>query len=150
ETVSGFALVFAHAPQGEPGFGPPPLRSAAGFDNPEQARAAAERLRPFVQDAAETGRASALPPDAALLGGQVEGSTLPLVVDGRVRGVLVVAASAPPSPAAHEALLAIAESAAVRLDHAALLGRVRILEEELTEKTQREEERGDEVLKLSE
>ena len=103
-----------------------------------------------MQDAFETGRGSALPLDAVPLGSNVESSTLPLMVDGRVRGVLVVASQAPPSPEAREALLGIAESAAVRLDHSALLGRVRTLEEELTEKVRHEEERGDEVLKLSE
>ena len=150
EAVGGLALVFAHAPQAESAFGAPPLRSAAGFESPDHARAAAERLRPFVQDATETGHGGALPHDAALLGGHVEGSTLPLVVDGRVRGVLVVAAQTAPAAAVRETLFELAEAAAVRLDHASLLGRVRVLEEELTEKEQREEERGDEVLKLSE
>jgi len=150
EAVAGYALVFAHAPQGEPGIGAPPLRAAAGFENPEDARAAAHRLKPFVQDASETGRGASLPPDAVLLGSAVESSALPLVVDGRVRGVLVVVSKTAPSPEAREALLGIAEAAAVRLDHAALLGRVRTLEEELNEKMRREEERGDEVLKLSE
>jgi signal transduction histidine kinase len=150
ETVGGYALVFAHAPQGEPSFGAPPLRSAAGFESPEEARAAAQRLKPFVQDAAETGRSAVLPREAVQLGADVETSTLPLVVDGRVRGVLVVASQTSPSPEALEALLGIVESAAIRLDHSALLGRVRVLEEELSEKMRHEEERGDEVLKLSE
>jgi signal transduction histidine kinase len=147
ELVSGRALVFAHAPQGEAGIGAPPLRAAAGFENPEEARAAAQRLRSFVQDASETGREAALPAEAFP---GAEASALPLVVDGRVRGVLVIAAPAAPSSEAREALASIAESAAVRLDHAALLGRVRALEEEVREKSVREEERGDEVLKLSE
>jgi signal transduction histidine kinase len=151
EAIQGLALVFAHAPQGEPGLGAPPLRAAAGFDTPEEARAAAQRVKPWVQDACESGREIALPRDAAALGSRIESSVaLPLVVDGRVRGVLVTGAASAPSPEAREALGAIAESAAVRLDHAALLGRVRALEEELTEKALREEERGDEVLKLSE
>jgi signal transduction histidine kinase len=147
ETIGGCALVFAHAPHGEAAFGAPPLRAAAGFESPDEARAAAQRLRPFVQDAFETGRESALPADAFP---GTQSHALPLVVDGRVRGVLVTGAPAAASAEAREALLAVAESAAVRLDHAALLGRVRELEEELRDKTAREEERGDEVLKLSE
>jgi signal transduction histidine kinase len=150
EAIRGLALVFAHAPQGEAGFGPPPLRAAAGFENPEEARAAATRLKPFVLEAAETGRESKVPAEALMLGSGVESSALPLVVDGRVRGVLVTAATSSPSAEARDTLAAIAESAAVRLDHAALLGQVRALEEELREKAQREEERGDEMLKLSE
>jgi signal transduction histidine kinase len=150
EAIGGFALVFAHAPQGGPGFGAPPLRAAAGFASAEQARAAASRLEPAVREACETGREGRLPPDAAGLGAGVEGSALPLAIDGRVRGVLVVAAAGALSAEAREALAAIADSAAVRLDHAALLGRVRALEEALAEKALREEERGDEVLRLSE
>jgi signal transduction histidine kinase len=147
EAVGGRALVFAHAPHADGSFGAPPLRAAAGFENPEEARGAAQRLRSFVQDAFETGREATLP--AETFPG-AEGGAVPLVVDGRVRGVLVTAAPAAASAEARESLAAIAESAAVRLDHAALLGRVRELEEELLEKTAREEERGDEVLKLSE
>jgi signal transduction histidine kinase len=150
EAIQGLALVFAHAPQSEPAFGAPPLRAAAGFESPDEARAAAQRMRPSVQDAFESGREIELSLDPAALGGRGAGSALPLVVDGRVRGVLVTAAASAPSAEARDALAAIAESAAVRLDHAALLGQVRALEEELTEKALREEERGDEVLKLSE
>jgi signal transduction histidine kinase len=150
ELCGGLALVFAHAPQGDAGMGAPPLRAAAGFESPEEARAAATRLVPFVRDVQETGRALALPGDGALLGGALEGSVLPLALDGRVRGALAVAARAALSAEAQQALAGLAEAAALRLDHAALLARVRGLEEALGEKARREEERGDEVLRLSE
>ena len=146
----GIALVFAHAPHSKTAFGAPPLRSAAGFENPEEARAAATRLASFVRDAHESGRAASLPGDGALLGGAVEGAALPLLVDGRTRGVLLVASRTPFSAAARETLAEVTESTALRLDHAALLARVRSLEEEIGEKSRKEEERGDEVLKLSE
>jgi signal transduction histidine kinase len=146
----GLALVFAHAPQGGPALGAPPLRSAAGFESAEEARAAATRLVPWVHDAHESGRETKLPGDVALLGGAVEGLVLPLAVDGRVRGALLVAARTPVGAEAREKLAAIAESAALRLDHAALEAQLRGLEEELREKSRRDEERGDEVLKLSE
>jgi signal transduction histidine kinase len=146
----GLALVFAHAPQGGPALGAPPLRSAAGFESADEARAAATRLAPWVRDAHESGRTLPLPDDVALLGGAVEGLVLPLAVDGRARGTLLVAARTPIGPEAREMLAAIAESAALRLDHAALEAQVRSLEEELREKSRRDEERGDEVLKLSE
>src|SRR5262245_43033442 len=146
----GLALVFAHAPQGGPGLGAPPLRSAAGFESPEEARAAATRLAAWVRDAYESGRATPLPGDVALLGGAVEGLVLPLATSGRVRGALLVAARSALAPEAREKLVEIAESTAVRLDHTALEERVRALEEELHEKSRRDEERGDEVLKLSE
>src|SRR5512145_1421420 len=83
EAVSGgLALVFAHAPQGGPALGAPPLRSAAGFESAEEARAAATRLVPWVRDAHESGRETPLPGDGALLGGAVEGLVLPLAVEG--------------------------------------------------------------------
>jgi signal transduction histidine kinase len=150
ESSGGHALLFAHAQQADASFGSPPLRAAAGFDSPEQARAAAQRLRPFVQDAYETGRSMALPSGTTLPGATTEGSALPLAVDGRVRGVLLVTSRGPLGSEARESLAGIAESAALRLDHSALLSRTRELEEALTEKARHEEERGDEVLKLSE
>jgi signal transduction histidine kinase len=149
EATGGVALVFAHTPQLEAVSGAPPLRAAAGFESAEEAREAAQRLAPFVREAFETGRESR-PAGAPLLAGELESRLLPLVVDGRVRGVLATAARRASSAETREALGAIAESAAVRLDHAALLGRLRALEEEIREKALREEERGDEVLKLSE
>ncbi len=144
DASAGCALVFAHG-AGDTSFAAPPLRAAAGFDSPELARTTAQRLKTFVQDAYETGREKALPADGA-----GEGSALPLVVDGRVRGVLLVSSQSVLSSETRERLAAIAESAAVRLDHSALLSRVRELEEEVTEKLRHDAERGDEVLKLSE
>jgi signal transduction histidine kinase len=146
----GLALVFAHAPTGAPALGAPPLRSAAGFESADEARAAAARLAPFVRDAHESGRATALPGDEALLGTALDGLVLPLSVSGRVRGALAVGSRTPLGPELRAALASIAESAAVRLDHAALEAQLRSLEEELREKSRRDEERGDEVLKLSE
>src|SRR5262245_45515328 len=104
ECTGGQALVFAHAQGGEPSFGAPPLRAAAGFTTPEQARAAAQRLRPFVQDAYETGRRAAVPAGAGLPDGATEGSTLPLAIDGRIRGVLLVTTQGPPGTDARETL----------------------------------------------
>ncbi len=150
EASAGCALVFAPA-AGDATFTAPPLRAAAGFATPEQARIAAQRLKPLVRDAYETGREKALPAEEAKLLGQLgEGVALPLALDGRVRGVLVVSSQQALGSEAREALAGIAESAAVRLDHAALLSRLSELEEEVGEKLRREEERGDEVLKLSE
>jgi signal transduction histidine kinase len=150
ECTSGQALVFAHARGSEAGFGAPPLRAAAGFGTPEEARSAAQRLRSFVQDAYETGRAVSLPAGIELPAGASEGCALPVAIDRRAHGVLLVTTQGAPSAEARETLDGIVESAAVRLDHSALLARTRELEEALAEKSRSEEERGDEVLKLSE
>ena len=146
----GQALLFAHVQQADAGFGAPPLRAAAGFESPDQARAAAQRIKPLVQDAYETGRSQPLAAGAAWPGAATDGSLVPLAVDGRVRGVLLVTSPAPLPGQARESLADVAESVALRLDHSALLSRMRELEEALHEKVRREEERGDEVLKLSE
>ena len=150
DSSGGHALLFAHVQHADASFGTPPLRAAAGFDSPEEARSAAQRLRPFVQDAYETGRSLDLPSGATSLGPATDGTALPLAVDGRVRGVLLVTSRGPATSEAREGVADIAESVAIRLDHAALLSRTRELEEALTEKARHEAERGDEVLKLSE
>jgi signal transduction histidine kinase len=148
ETVGGgLALVFAHAPGG---MGAPPLRSAAGFETPEDARSAATRVASWVRDACESGSEVPLPADDALLGETRSGRILPLAVDGRVHGALLVAASAEPGEAAMARLEELAWNASVRLDHSAQGERLRELEERLHEKEAHEDERGDEMLKLSE
>jgi signal transduction histidine kinase len=143
----GLALVFAHAPGG---VGAPPLRSAAGFESPEDARSAATRLASWVRDACESGNAMPLPADDALLGEEIDGLVLPLAVEGRVHGALVVAARGALGEPERKRIAELAEGAGVWMDHAALEARVRVLEEKLRDKEVRDEERGDEMLKLSE
>jgi signal transduction histidine kinase len=148
ETVGGgLALVFAHAPGG---VGAPPLRSAAGFETPDEARSAATRVASWVRDACESGREVPLPADDALLGENRAGRVLPLAIDGRVHGALLIAAAAEPAEAALARIEELVANASVRLDHAAQGERLRELEERLRTKEAHEDERGDEMLKLSE
>ncbi len=143
----GLALVFAHAPGG---LGAPPLRSAAGFDTPEDARGAATRVTAWVRDACESGSPKPIPADGALLGESVEGWVLPLAQAGRTHGALLVAAQGALDDDTRARLLELADDAGLRLDHAAQGERLRVLEERLRQKELHEEERGDEMLKLSE
>jgi signal transduction histidine kinase len=91
-----------------------------------------------------------LPADDALLGENRAGRVLPLAIDGRVHGALLIAAAAEPAEAALARIEELVANASVRLDHAAQGERLRELEERLRTKEAHEDERGDEMLKLSE
>lgn len=146
----GLALVFAHLPG--PGTPPPlpPLRAAAGFDAPATALAAANALGPAVCEAIEAGSERILPAPAALGPGAVGGAWIaPLDFEGRVHGALLVGSRAPLAPEARQQLQLLARSIAIRLDHAQLALRVADLEAQLASRA-KEEDRSDEILKLSE
>jgi signal transduction histidine kinase len=149
KATAGFALIFAPGTQRAGGEGAPLLRAAAGFATPEEARAAAASLELLVREVFESGREAALPADLGVAG-RSDGSALPLAIEDRVRGVLVTGMGGPPSTETRAALEAIAETVALHLDHAALQARVRTLEGELAQRSLRDDEKNDEVLKLSE
>jgi signal transduction histidine kinase len=150
KATAGLALIFAPGSQRARGEDAPLLRAAAGFATPEEARSTAAGLGPVVREVFESGREIALPDGLQLSGRTLEVSALPLDIEGRVRGVLVTATDGPPSAEARAALATIAEAVALQLDHAALQGRVRALEGELAQRSRRDDEKNDEVLKLSE
>jgi signal transduction histidine kinase len=146
----GLALVFAHVPG--PGTPPPlpPLRAAAGFATPAAALAAANALGSEVCEAIEADAERSLA-EAPGLGALPGGAWIaPLGSEGRVHGALVVGARAPLDGAARQQLQLLARSVAIRLDHAALALRVRALEEKLATRDVPEDDRSDEILKLSE
>jgi signal transduction histidine kinase len=147
----GFALVFAQLP-GTPKSGPlPPLRAAAGFEAPPAALAAAEALGTAVREAmgADEERSVAAP---ASLGPRGAGGLwiAPLGFEGRVHGALIVGAPASLEPAVRQSLQLLARSVAIRLDHAQLAARVAELEASIAERDRSEEQKSDEILKLSE
>lgn len=127
------------------------LRTAAGVATPEIARAAADAVLPAVREAAAQGRPSRLEALAALGTRGAGGlSLLPLASGGNVLGVLVVATpTAPGGPtAALLELAAEALTARLALAHdSEELGRLRA---QALEAERLAEEKGDEVLKLSE
>ena len=146
---NGLALVFAHAPGRRDAF--PALRAAAGFGSPEEARIASAAAESAVAKALGGGAPMDVEPEVSL--GERARAGLwvaPLAVDERVHGVLVVGCPTPPTPAARAALVSLAESVALRLDHAGLSVRLRDVEAALHERRRSEEERSDEILKLSE
>jgi signal transduction histidine kinase len=147
----GLALLFAHVPG--PGTPPPlpPLRAAAGFDTPAAALAAANALGAAVCEAVEADEERTLPAPPALGPLAAGGAWIaPLGFEGRVHGALLVGSRAALDPVVRQQLQLLARSVAIRLDHAALAERVRELEAKLVTRDAPEEDRSDEILKLSE
>jgi two-component system sensor histidine kinase ChiS len=127
------------------------LRTAAGVASPEAARAVADAVLPAVREAAEQGRPSrldALPELGARGAGGL--SLLPLASESRVLGVLVVATPSAPEGAAAQVLELAAEALTARLALARDSEELERLRAQAVEAERLAEEKGDEVLKLSE
>jgi signal transduction histidine kinase len=144
----GLALVFT---QPERAGAAPALRAAAGFASPEEARIAAVAAEAMVLAALEAGELQAGVPEVSL-GARARAGlwVAPLQVEGRALGALVVGHPEPLAAPTAAALASLGETVALRLDHAALCTRLRSVESALDDKRREEEERSDEILKLSE
>jgi signal transduction histidine kinase len=151
ELGGGVALLFARSTGVSRASTPLTLRAAAGFASPDEARSAARAVEAWAREVAqahEPARSSqrSLGPRqvASLLG-------VPLSVGERSWGALIVGASAALDERSTAAIAALAQSAAVWLDHAHVSARVAALEKELDEPSfEAGEDASDEVLKLSE
>ncbi len=151
DLVRGVALLFACSPTETPGKAPIALRAAAGFKDTDEARAAARAVEGWARELASAADAVRSPTTRSFGPRVVSGGVgFPLCVGDRAWGALVVGGSAAIEEAALGALRAIAESAAVRLDHAHLQARVEALDRQLSERSQSEGDSSDEILKLSE
>jgi signal transduction histidine kinase len=147
----GCALLFAHLPG--PGTPPPlpPLRAAAGFDTPAAALAAADAVGSAVCDAVDAAEVRVGEAPAELGARASAGLWIaPLDFEGRVHGALLVGAGAPLDEPTRQNLSVLARSVAIRLDHVQLVTRVRELESRVADRSRSEEEKSDEILKLSE
>jgi signal transduction histidine kinase len=148
----GFALVFARGAGGSARRpAAPALRAAAGFDTPAAALAAAETVGAAVRGAMDADEEQSLPAPSSLGPRGAGGLWIaPLGFEGRVHGALLVGAPAGLEPAARQNLQLLARSVAIRLDHAQLAGRVAELEKAMAARERAEDEKSDEILKLSE
>ena len=128
------------------------LRAAAGFSSPDEARAAAGQLLPSVRETlSDDASPGPLPPHTAL--GEAGSGGLcihPLRRDGHLYGALVVGSRTPLSPDRCSGLEKLAAEISLRLDHARLLAECTRLRQKLTSRGALEEEKSEEVLKLSE
>jgi two-component system sensor histidine kinase ChiS len=146
----GIALVFAALAR--PGREPEcVLRAAAGFDSPAEARAAAAEIAASVGQALGQRAELSLPPgslpgERAAGGGAIH----PLALGERVHGALVVAGPAESAAASAPAIAGVAAELALRFDHARLEAELAELRASSVELSRGHEERGDEILRLSE
>jgi signal transduction histidine kinase len=147
----GLALVFAAGPgdasQGEAIH----LRAAAGFDSPQLALEAAQRLLPQVRESLGKTHPLPLEIDPALGARGVAGLAIhPLICGERVHGALAVAWPSAANGATGEALSELTSQLALRFDHARLAAEVSLLGASTATAHQGTDEKSDEILKLSE
>ena len=145
EQVHGAALVFAHNAQERPKTSAPALRAAAGFPAPDDARSAAKGVKSLVGDCLET-----CYPASTEISALGVVTALPIALEGRVWGALVVIAADALTDPVQQALSGLAESAALRADHTWLVGHSSALEEKVASAPPPAEEKADELLQLSE
>ncbi len=148
--VRGVALLFARSPS-EPSAQSLTLRAAAGFANPDEARATARALESWVRELASA-REIVHARSARSLGPRpVEGALgIPLVVGDRHWGALIVGGASDLRESVVAALRGVADVAALRLDHAHTQARLLELEKCVAERERGEDNSSDEILKLSE
>jgi signal transduction histidine kinase len=150
DLARGVALVFARN-TADPRAGGLALRAAAGFASPEDARVAARAVEAFAREA--SGAPELVRTSLPSLGSRAVSGVLgvPLTVEERAWGALIVGATVPLDERGGAALGALAQSAALCLDHAHLGARVAALEKDLAEHSvEPAGDASDEVLKLSE
>ncbi len=151
ELVRGVALLFARNTSDSRAGSALTLRAAAGFTSPDEARAAARAVEAWARELAE---APELARSSLRAFGPRQVSSaagVPLRVDERTWGALIVGGNAPLEERSLAALTALAQGAGVCLDHAHLAARVVALEKSLAEGvSEAPEESSDEMLKLSE
>jgi signal transduction histidine kinase len=149
-TTGGCALLFAAIPGDESSDATTRLRAAAGFASPDQARQASQAVLSATREAVSTGQPQSVR-EVEALGSRGGGAVriLPLVFEDRIHGALVAAAPGDLDDASEAALRELASSAALHLDHVSAL-------EQLDQQPAAcpveasEEDKGDELLKLSE
>ena len=145
EQTNGSALVFAHGAQEAPTGGMPALRAAAGFPAPDNARAAAKTIKALASDCLET-----CYPASQEMPGLGVVVAIPIACEDRAWGVLAAIAAEAPSDPLQQALVGLADSAALHTDHAWLVGHSNELAEKVASAPPPAEEKADELLQLSE
>ncbi len=127
------------------------LRAAAGFESPDDARAAARDLLPDVREAVGDGVARRLPARIELGERAADGLLVePLRFGDRIHGALVVGCPAVLEATGRQALAELAEHVALRIDHARLGEQLERSREQSSRPAEDPDERSEEVLRLSE
>jgi signal transduction histidine kinase len=151
ELSRGVALLFARSTGDARAGAALSLRAAAGFASSEDARAAAKSVESWAREVAQS--SEPVRSQGQSLGSRTFAAALgaPLAIGDRSWGALLVGAGAALDARSSAAISALAQSAAVCLDHAHLCARVDALEKEIAERPEGSSgDASDEVLKLSE
>jgi signal transduction histidine kinase len=147
----GCALLFSSMPgENTPGAATR-LRAAAGFSDQGAAEAAATALLDTTRDVLAGADAQHVQshPSLGVLG--AGGITIhPLSYDGRINGALLVGFPAKPDQDVLRQVGQLAKSASIHLDHALIAAELVELRESMIETQNSEDEKSDELLKLSE
>jgi signal transduction histidine kinase len=146
--AGGIALVFLLDPSRSAS---PRLRAASGLAGPDAARAAGAALLPAVRTVLEQGGARELTAPTEL-GPAAGGGAFAAALEwnGRRHGVLVTAGPAAPDEGQRQELERLASRLAERIDHRVLAAELAALRNELVEREDQAERKGEEILKLSE
>jgi signal transduction histidine kinase len=145
----GLSLIFVCSPDKPEE--PARLRAASGFTSPEAARIGAATVEATAREAIETAKVQSGKAEVSL-GDRGDGGlwVTPIIFEERIHGALAVASPAEITEDAASKLGALVESVGLRLDHRMLSTRMGSLESRAQEKHRAEEEKSDEILKLSE
>ncbi len=145
----GLSLIFVCSPDKPEE--PARLRAASGFTSPETARIGAATVEATAREAIETAKVQRGKAEVSL-GDRGDGGlwVTPIIFEERIHGALAVASPAEITEDAASALGALVELVGLRLDHRMLSTRMGSLESRAQEKHRAEEEKSDEILKLSE
>jgi len=127
------------------------LRAAAGFPRPDDAREAARAILAEARDALPSLTPKEIPANPKLGPWASRGLlALPLQYEGEVHGVMICGFAQEVGEADLRRLHQVADTLSLELDHARLESRCRALEREASVREAAEDDKGDEVLKLSE
>ena len=149
QATGGCALLFSQVPGSEEARDR--LRAAAGFVSADEARNAAQAMEREVQEVLTSESSQTLGAVAVLAErGAGGGIALPLVVEGRVHGVLIAVGPAGVDETITQSLAQLADTAAIHVDHLQMSNDRDKLAEQASESMSVAEEKSDELLKLSE
>jgi signal transduction histidine kinase len=127
------------------------LRAASGFGSADDARDAASAVLPHVRDVVRSDAERGVV-NVSQLGARAAGGMLihPLRVDGRLHGALAVGAPASLDAAGTRTVAELAETLSLRFDYERLAEECTALRSRAPQRDESEEEKSEEVLRLSE
>jgi signal transduction histidine kinase len=147
----GCALIFSSMPGENTSGATSRLRAAAGFPDSQAAEAASNALRDAIREVLSGAESQQLPAHPSLGSRGAGGATIhPLSCDGRINGALLVGYPASPNQDVIKQIAQLAKSASIHLDHALIAAELVELRKSMIESQHSEDEKSDQLFKLSE